>query len=523
MNKTFEQSTISDIPASLVELQQGRAAEALIATERSLRADISFADQIGNPRTGVLEVGDFAYDIGLLAPVDVASFEALGLDVDRLLTEIGEGGSRPDLEQVTVGGSTLHIDGYGSRGVTLRLSGGSSQGENKPNQAIRDRIVERFQESPGHREMAVLNQKLNSESEVPRSIETGQFDLNTDALATTQLLQDIGLFVSRSVLEQVVQDSSGQQLLQDSLENGLSGDVSRDETDAATVYRWGKGVVKTLTIEKDTGLASIRFEQHQEDYIPEVANQSMAESVSFVYTECASELSALLDDAGLMFSPSLQSEMTRVGQADRYGSVYTQISRELAKWVDSSARVEVAQLFIGRDGHDDEQQIAERILAMDTSQLHDATRVIIEIAQDVLRRSTDDLRSDLPVTESTVEIRNSACFDVAGYYLSAPNNQGLHRFEENGVQLIEKTHGGHTFLLAEPIVFNGVNLPKGSLMTRVSEDSGWAFLRLTPFVFDRVEDQLATGSELAKAYVNESQLLERIGKPLIDHLSESAM
>lgn len=92
---------------------------------------------------------------------------------------------------------------------------------------------------------------------------------------------------------------------------------------------------------------------------------------------------------------------------------------------------------------------------------------------------------------------------------------------ENGVDMLHKTHGKETFLLVRPTMFRGVELPKGSLMSR-QVDGGWAFLRLTPFAFDNPIDQEAFGSELSKAYASESRTVARVGGVSLSMLVEEA-
>lgn len=554
MNTSHERTNLLEASSSLAGLQAGRAIEASAAAQLQLRDTVRYANQIDNPSQAVLKVRDdgFPFDIGQVGPGDALALEALGVDVHRLLAAVQEGGthSQEDLEQVDVDGSVLHIDGYGSAGVSLRLHTEDPQDQAAPSPAIRHRVIERFQESPGHQAIAKLSAELTKDLEqAPQLLVTEPFDPYVDALATAQLLRDVELFSYGSAIDQLVQDSQGRQLLTDWLNTNLRYDVLREDTATATMYRWGKAVRKTLTLDKGTNLMRLGFEQYPDALMPEVANQSPAESTPFIETECARELSALLDAAGLMFAPSLQQEMMSIREADRYGSVYTQMSRELAKWVNSPERVDVLRLFVLRDeafqgsrllndrgrvryDYDDEYQAAqqhqeaeqkeviEKIITADTSQLHEAARTLLTIAQDVLQRDTRAVvTSDLPVTNTEIAIRNGACFDVAGYYLGAVDYGGLRSVTEHKVAMLEKTHGSHSFLLVEPVVFNGVHLPKGSLMSKAAD--GWAFLRLTPFVFDRDEDQSATGSEIAKAYTNEERVIQRVGGVSVAHLLEA--
>ena len=132
------------------------------------------------------------------------------------------------------------------------------------------------------------------------------------------------------------------------------------------------------------------------------------------------------------------------------------------------------------------------------------------------------LSPSVRVGAALVLVGVGACFDVAAYYLGAAekfrdSSRGLEHVTASDVAMLEKTHGRHTFMLQERAILNGVALPKGTLMQQ-GADGGWAMLRLTPFCFDSPEDQLATGSELAKAYANETQAITSIGGVSLAHI-----
>lgn len=67
-------------------------------------------------------------------------------------------------------------------------------------------------------------------------------------------------------------------------------------------------------------------------------------------------------------------------------------------------------------------------------------------------------------------------------------------------------------------MFNGVQLPKGSLFTKSPDDGGWAFTRLTPFSLDDLEQQMAFGSEITKTYGREYRAVQELGNTSLQAL-----
>ena len=253
-----------------------------------------------------------------------------------------------------------------------------------------------------------------------------------------------------------------------------------------------------------------------------------------------------------MLHPKIQEEIMKPGSADRYGSVYTQITRELAKWINDPSRFKLSELIVpydesfsgrnlrgqgGSDGYDyhpnaeteNREEDARKLWTQANTQptSSEAANTLINLVNGVLERQQNkDFSSDLAVTKTQIRIKDGACFDVLNYYLGAANNVDLNpnylsKFvAENNVKLLKKTMGSHTFLSTDPIVFNGVKLPKGALFTKT--DDGWALLRLTPFSFDQANDQKAFGTEIDKAYLIQKDTVNFVGGIAIDVLAQRA-
>lgn len=400
-------------------------------------------------------------------------------------------------------------------------------------------LGERMLESPAHR---ALDRALRRTERNDR-LQTEEFDYLHDPLGTLACFQSLGLVrdMDHQMQGRVATGLSADHV-NDMLSTGLNYGVTVTQKDGYRTFRWlsqNRAITKTLVIDDSTDLATFTARKSAPLVYLEKANQSEARSLPFVDSECARDMSQLLDSAGLTFSPELQAQMIDVGQADRYGSIYTRMSREIAKWINDPKRVRVSALFALKQPETEPMHIAQRTaeqggwyasedeLAEDESAVREqllqavmpsnsgeAAAVLVSMAREAIsRRSTD---SDLPVTNDRIHITNGACFDVVAYYMGAAEHtinrveQGLTNVAVDAVQLLEKTHGSHTYLTKDTIRFHGVRIPKGSLMQH-AEDGGWALLRLTPFSFDNPKDQLAFGSEISKALENESRAIQRVG------------
>ena len=549
-------------PAATVEvLRQARQAEAAAAYTSSLRRTVH---SIGNPTTAFTRLHNgLASDIGVLRYDDMLAIEALGQDVGSLAEAMMTGPREDDmLFETDVEGQHITATQYGRQGVTIRLA--TSELEfSQASDVASERIAQRVLQSPGHVALHALEASLRTATgEQPTYHQTDYFDPNSDSLGTRALLQSAGMLGYSAKLGGITRGSEAspvEEVAQYFASTQGSSLWNTHEDEAAVYYRTqqqDKWV--TLIADKATGQMALGFEPAEEHYYyAERADQLASEkSVPFIETRAGEELLSLLDTAGLMLHPNIQAELVRVGEADRYGSVYTQMSREIAKWVNRDGRRNVTNLFVPFDAalrptaggglraldelkwsyeqsrydagdnalHAERTYVQERLLALDATATSEPTKVLIGLAQASFKRDAqpNDTVKELPVTASDIEIRSRACFDVAAYYLGAANEarvhgDGLRQVNVSGVPMLEKTHGSHTFMLQEGAVLHGVLLPKGTLMQR-GADGGWAMLRLTPFCFDNPEDQVATGSELAKAYANETRAIANIGGASLAHI-----
>lgn len=547
---------------NLEVLQQARFEAACLQSAAELKRVFSH-DETEDPAVAITRVTteSSSYDAPNLDAAALMSLEAV-LPNTKLVTDSIFDSNTPDFELLTtvfVGSEELTIAKY-STGMTLQLNkiGYAPDGIPQTAELITDQVKQRFARSPGHRGFAQAVRLLAQMEAVPETVSSKAFDPTEDVLGTLAFLESVGLL--RTGNKAFIQDyqtmPNPAALLEAQLAAVPDYRAKREIDDDATTYTWGRGAIRTLIIDKHTGSYAFSVSQDPASYYLETANQASDRAeVPFIETECAKQLCNVLDSAGLMFHPELQAEMTSPKESDRYGSVYTQLSREIAKWVNSPQRTKLSNLVVpvnydyygaallkrglsqlkdtahSYDNNaaleDDAQESAVRGLWANSDRFttsESAAALLSLIDQSLGRDQTEHPESQLPVTNKKINICDGACFDVIGYYFGAATepfaNKGLRRVAPNGVPLIEKTLGSHTYMTTEPTLFNGVRLPKGALL-KEAED-GWAFLRLTAFSFDRPDDQqAAAGSELTKALANEAAAVRQLGGTLLRHLVTS--
>lgn len=516
------------------DLREGRFRLAEEESARQMQRHIS-RDRLEDPGTTLdsVTVG-LGTDCGVVTSEDLLAFDALGVDIKDILhktaadSEIEEGSvfatAEVDEEKLSI-----HRFGEGIH-VKLEIEGQNPSARDRVgSKKIKEKIKDRFASSPGHIQLASLKQGLEG---TPKEISTEWFNPREDELGSLVFLQDIQLSSSIRVANQLRDGQSISEIINQQLDSIPDYLATTQQTETETIYTWGEELKQYLIVDKISGNWRYALRSNPEEKYLEEANQSSAKEIPFIDTECAKQMLDWMSEEGIMFAPSMQREIMRVGQADRYGSIYTQISREIAKWVNRPER-STTNLFVAMDeefhgtklldkdprayenivrekGYENQEKVIESLRNIDLDRFDPAARTIMSLVKQSLTR--ESLDSQLPVTKENISITDGACFDVLVYYMaSADGPKGdIYNIEVDGVPMLEKKHGRHTFMLLEETMFNGVKLPKGSLMARAS-DSGWAFLRLTPLSLDSEEDQKAAGSEIAKVLHNEQKLVARIG------------
>lgn len=531
---------------TLSRLKERRREAAESATVHRLQSALYHDDAIRDPHSnfGNASAG-FPYDIGIVSYGDLVALDGLGVPPRQALGIVNGEGASTDALHIDVADEHIRAEKYGHQGLTLHVSidsvkpsAASLFDNTQKSKKINDQIIERYKKSPAHQALHDLANTFDRAQD-RFTFTTDEFSPNEDILATLDVLSSMGFIGNVPQPEYLSTQQEVGQIID--REQTIRQSATRQEQDHETSFSLTtQGLTRTVKIDNQSGGMTISFAADPLYGYTERANQALhVESAPFLETKCAEELLGALDSVGLMPHPNFQNEMIRVGEADRYGGVYTQMSREIAKWVDRDERRRVRNLFVpynpethakGKSYESDmaqqqldynrtEQEIAaeeafvrEQLLRIDESNMSEPAKLLFRLAkQSIMRDASREGVPELPVTSSDVSIENGACFDVAGYYLGATAMPGeLKKVQVGNAQLLEKTYGSHTFMLQQPAILNGVELPLGTLMTR-GEDGGWAMQRLTPFCFEIPEDQLATGSELAKAYENERHLITHMG------------
>jgi hypothetical protein len=469
------------------------------------------------------------YDIARVSWDDYLVLDKFGYSPDDVASVLQAPPDTPVTLQIHQDAEHMDVNKIGE-GLTLRFKVDGTEDapfdelyQMKP-QAIRTEVIDRYKESPAHRALHELAQLLDDPDYKATTVKTDWFNPDEDHLGTLGALSSLELIDS---FPQPGDSTNVQELLEFryGIQIGHRATDQGEETTYTKVDRWN-GLIKTVHYD-EAGRMAISFATDPQYWYAERANNARdIESVPFIETRCAEEFFDAIDKAGLVLQPRYMDEMVRVGEAERFGGVYTQMSREIAKWVDSDERREVGNLFVLPEGTVDTQDAAltaieEQLFSIDESAMAEPAKLLFRLMKQSITRDARDL-PELPVTRSYIHIEYGACFDVASYYLGAADFAGkLQAIQVGDVSMLEKTYGSHTFLLQEPAVLNGVELPKGTLVNR-GEDGGWAMQRLTPFCFDNDEDRLAMGSEIDKAYENQMDIIRHIGGATLASLIEAA-
>lgn len=236
----------------------------------------------------------------------------------------------------------------------------------------------------------------------------------------------------------------------------------------------------------------------------EVANQSsQSKCEAFINRPTGQALIAALDYAQLRFSKEFELFLIdgKIQDfSDRFGGPYTHLSRLLAKILWSGDMTKIRKIFVNKNNEMPNE--AELKLLAQYPNSDNGLCAFQAILMQLIDKTVDDQISDIVATSEAIGVSDGACFDVASYYCQALNYGNLYQKTINNKQFLIKTHGSHTLINLTPIWFNGIELPKGSLFTTVNNDE-FAFLRLTPFVFDNRQDMVsAFGTEIIKAENN---------------------
>lgn len=517
----------------LAGLREERWQNAEDLSSRAMNRALMEVDRINNPSVTLLEENlDFIPYTASLSPAEAIALEAVGVDPRGLAPKleptrnklsraaqpspISDDG-RKQKGSFSVAGAKLVVEQepYETTTFSYRILSDDTAEKESFRSNLRDNVAAAFAERPAYNK---VHQAIAESGEHPKAL-TVKLNIDEDPQGVLSVLSDVGLFRwnNAQIQAQILQGGiTAKEAITRATEEiaQKNGVVSPDFIKAV----YGEGVKHTVFLDSHSGDVTLSLEQEPTDFYVERANQWQEVSEAFIDTQCAKELFDALAEQGLTVSNGIHHELTRAGEAARFGSVYTQLTREIAKWIDRPARTKVSNILALQDTAstdkdtglevDQEDMLRDLLQKIQLENVSEPTRVLLTMMQEAVSRTA--LPSDLEVTKGQVHISKSACFDVTTYYIGGAVNGGVRKITEGNVPMLQKTHGGNTYMTLDSSVFNGVKIPKGSLLSK-AEDGGWFFQRLTPFSFDNPSDIAVFGSEVAKTKDIEKRSIADLG------------
>lgn len=215
-----------------------------------------------------------------------------------------------------------------------------------------------------------------------------------------------------------------------------------------------------------------------------IQDETKDEQERYIHTDSARAFLGALDSAGIALTEKAKRELT-VESDHRYGNVYAWMSRELVK--------EIA-------GYGSALTDANDLEALPEYTNDPGADLLIDTMRQIRLRGPGPYLSDIPVTKQRVELRDKGCKDVEVYFSQSATIPGALTTVNIGDKLFwHKTHGGHTYVNLEAVVYNGVELPPGYVF-RQAEDGGYALLRATGYVFEKPVADTLFGAPMTESY-----------------------
>lgn len=505
--------------ASLQEERWGKARER--AHERLVN-ELRYADEIDNPTPALryLQYIGASVDDSILTVKSLFELDAIGVDYQSMLKQSANSDTAWQ-QTVTVSGLSIVISPL-DNGITYTLNGSANSQNphaNTPAELIENIYVKRIENSPPFLAIHSLREQLYTAATA--SVMSEPFQIYEDALGMLTVLESLGFpaLSATSIKMDLSENTTPEEILNKVLASAPE-QVQQPLSGEDYQFVWCNDKVwYVLYVNVQTGQAAIEVRVDTREYYTERANRSAELATPFIDTACAAEIAQILTDNGLKFSDDISQEITRIGEADRFGSVYTQLSREVAKWVNNEEHINITKLFLPQNTQYyfedlvDKEKIANVLIDLDCSSYSEPTAILFGLIKEALLARNTTRDSKLSVTKACIIIRDDACFDVTSYHIKGaalPASQdGVVPYEEEGVPMLAQSYGAITYLLLKPTLFNGVNLPKGSLMKKLPDDT-WAFLRLTSFSFDTDEDAKVFEAEILKAKSKNPEAVKKL-------------
>lgn len=201
----------------------------------------------------------------------------------------------------------------------------------------------------------------------------------------------------------------------------------------------------------------------------------------FIQSKTATEIISTITEKELKPTERLQALLAgSSGFVDRrYGNSYSEIGREIAKYVNDPSR-DITRLFDG-----DAATIRQALAEIDTTALaaEPAQAVLSLLAESVNRAPDATADSTIPVYEGRIEMRDMSCKDVESAYRDDATYHRLALAKVGNTVMAIRTKGSQQSAInLSPVRYKGVELPAGSLF-QVHQDQ-FIFVRPTAMQFN---------------------------------------
>lgn len=207
------------------------------------------------------------------------------------------------------------------------------------------------------------------------------------------------------------------------------------------------------------------------------------EATPFIESGTATAILTAFEAAGLRVTSEIKDAFAEAGSfTKRYGNGYAEVTREIGKLVNDPDRG-LSRFFA------DDEKLAEKVASLSHADDR-AAEIALGMLRDVVTRG-DEPDSDLPVSSGRIDVRDGSCMDIETYLATGHEV----RDAEANISLFQSSYKLPRLITLQPLVFNGVSIPTGSLLAR--ENDGYLLLRPTGFTFDDQETLAVFGQQEA--------------------------
>lgn len=495
---------LTELRRKHVESVHGKFIDALEAFEKDLKKPILIPDE---EKIGQIRALDSSLSLKALFEL-----KQMGLLSNVMGTDVGS------TTRIVKDGMEVSIDRFAIRDVGL------SFGRYDNHLRVAEETRQQFENSKIKK---AFNEVIAALQGYELSVESSEFTIGDDDLfPLSAMLGNLGFFGDRYTpkLDDLDKDSSA------TLESEIIRIIAEAQTNEHNEIKivlnneslWKADLKASLVLTLDDDWQSnlrgrvkwrVCLEKDILTAVKEKANQSPESRADhLLYRGFGAELVKAFEEAGLKFSDEFATFVIEnrvvANFDDRYGGAYTQISRNIAKFIWTNEIKNLAEVFVPKDGQALSVQDLEKLVNVKTENA--GLRELLNLLSQAIEKRDSNAERGLPPSGTAIKLREGACFDVVGYYCDAARSGKVFSVllknpepvgeEESYYTFLSKSSGARTLLAAEPALVGGIQYPEGSLFI-VAGDGNLAFLRLTPFnsSWSPKEMRDAFGTEMVKA------------------------